>query len=102
MSELIWLALICAITYTIKPMLPDYLDLTRDRRSRIDGLRDMLADQHQTVFAVVNANEQLQRRIEKLEKLEETVEHNCLRLATLEGQMWKAVTAAPANEVRHD
>jgi hypothetical protein len=68
MSELIWLALICAITYAVKPMLPDYLDLTKHKRTDIDVLRDALNDQERTVFAIVRANEKMQRRIEELEQ----------------------------------
>ena len=112
-DTLIWCALIGAVAYAIKPMLPTYYELTKVSQHRLDAINDAVDDNEQTVLAVVGENEKLQRRLEVLESdvgghltrlddLDETVEHNCLRLAVLEERMWKATTAAPANEVRHD
>jgi hypothetical protein len=101
-------------------MLPSYYEITSVRRHSLDNMRDDISRLEESVNAINNAvddNEQeLMGAIKQLEELQsdvaghltrlddmdKTVSHNCLRLATLEGQMWKATTAAPANEVRHD
>jgi hypothetical protein len=70
-------------------------------------------DNEQTMLAIGNANEKLQRRLEVLESdvghhqtriddLDETVTRNCLRLAVLEDAALSARTGKPANEARHD
>lgn len=105
-ETLIWCALIGAVAYAIKPMLPTYYELTKVSQHRLDIINDAVDDNEQTVLAVAKRVEDMQSdmagHLTRLDDLNETVEHNCLRLATLEEQMWKAKTAAPANETRHD
>lgn len=112
-DTLIWCALIGAVAYAIKPMLPTYYELTKVSQHRLDAINDAVDDMEQTVLAIGSANEKMQRRLEVLESdaggsltrlddLNETVEHNCLRLAVLEGAALDAKTGTPANEARHD
>lgn len=105
-DTLIWCALIGAVAYAIKPMLPTYYELTKVSQHRLDAINNAVDDIEQTVLAVSKSVEDMQSdvagHLTRLDDLNETVKHNCLRLATLEGQMWKAMTAAPANEARHD
>lgn len=119
-ETLIWCALIGAVAYVTKGAFPSYYELTNVRRHSLDNMRDDIIDLEKRVDAINNAvddNEQeLMGAIKKIEDMQsdiaghltrlddtdKTVSHNCLRLATLEGQMWKAKAAAPANEVRHD
>lgn len=98
MSDLIWLALICAIAYTIKPMLPDYLDLTGDRRGRIDDLRARLDDQQRTVWDVVKENEQMRWRIDALEQARMAAPGPAVEITP---EVWAAAVAL-SKEANHD
>jgi ParB-like chromosome segregation protein Spo0J len=105
-ETLIWFALIGAVAYIIKPMLPNYYELIKARQSRLDTINDAIDDNERTMLAIGRKVGDLQSDIAgyltRLDDLNETVNHNCLRLAVLEEQMWKAKTAAPENEVSHD
>lgn len=95
-ETLIWCALIGAAAYVIRGAVPSYYQLTSNRPyARLDAVNDDLDDLEQEVAG-------LRKRIEGLEKLDETVTHNCLRLAVLEDAALKAKTGSPANEARHD
>ena len=106
-DTLIWCALIGAVAYVTKDAFPNYFELTRGRsKHRLDAINDAVDDMEQTVLAVAKLVEDMRSdaagHLTRLDDLNETVEHNCLRLATLEEHMWKAKTATPANEARHD
>lgn len=105
-ETLIWCALIGAVAYVTRAAFPSYYELTKVRQDRLEAINNAVDDNEQVMLGMGEELEKLQSdvagHLTRLDDLNETVEHNCLRLATLEGQMWKAVTAAPANEARHD
>ena len=105
-ENFVWCVLIAALAYILRDTLPTYRELTEGSSRRLDAINDAVDDNEQTMLAMGRKLEDLQSdvagHLTRLDDLNETVEHNCLRLATLEEQMWKAKTAAPANEVRHD
>lgn len=105
-ETLIWCALIGAVAYVTRAAFPSYYELTKIRQDRLDIINDAVDDNEQTMLAMGKKLEDLQSDLAgyftRLGDMGETVEHSCWRLATLEEQMWKAKTAAPANETRHD
>jgi len=106
-ETLIWCALIGAVAYVTKDAFPSYFELTRGRsKHRLDAINDAVDDNEQTMLAMGKRLEELQSDVAglltRLDDMDETLAHHNVRLATLEGWMWKATTAAPANEVRHD
>ena len=81
-DTLIWCALIGAVAYAIKPMLPTYYELTKVSQHRLDAINDAVDDNEQTMLAIGSANEKMQRR---LEVLESDVGGHLTRLDDLEG-----------------
>ena len=95
-ETLIWCALIGAVAYVTRAAFPSYYELTRGRaKHRLDAINDAVDDMEQEMAGIL-------QRIEELEKLDETVTHNCLRLAVLENAALDARAGSPANEARHD
>lgn len=92
-ETLIWCALIGAAAYVIRGAVPSYYQLTSNRpKARLDAVIDDLDDLEQKVTGL----------LDQIKDLDETVTHNCLRLAVLEDAALKARTGTPANEARHD
>ena len=104
-DNFVWCALIFALAYVARNMLPSYYEITSFRRHSLDNMRDDISRLEQSVDAINNAvddNEQeLMGALKKIEDLDETVTHNCLRLAVLEDAALSARTGKPANEARH-
>lgn len=105
-ETLIWCALIGAVAYVTREAFPSYYELTKNKWGRIDAINDAVDDNEQTMLAMGKRLEELQSDVAglltRLDDMDEALAHHNMRLATLEGWMWKATTAAPANEVRHD
>jgi len=62
-DALIWCALIGAVAYAIKPMLPTYYELTKVRQHRLDAINDAVDDNEQTMLAMGKKLEDLQSDI---------------------------------------
>jgi hypothetical protein len=105
-DNFVWCALIFALAYVGRNMLPSYYELTKAKHSRIDAINDAVDDNEQTMLAMGKRLEELQSdvagHLTRLDDLDETVTHNCLRLAVLEDAALSARTGKPANEARHD
>ena len=105
-ENFVWCALIFALAYVGRNMLPSYYELTNFRRHGLDNMIDDISRLEESVDAINNAvddNEQeLMGAIKRVEDLDETVTRNCLRLAVLEDAALSARTGKPANEARHD
>lgn len=105
-ETLIWFAVIGAMAYIIKPMLPNYYELIKARQSRLDTINDAIDDNDRTMLAISRKVGDLESDVAgyltRLDDLNETVTHNCLRLAVLEGAVLDAKAGMPANEARHD
>lgn len=105
-ETLIWCALIGAVAYVTRAAFPSYYELTKVRQDRLEAINNAVDDNEQVMLGMGEELEALRSdvagHLSRMDDLNKTVEHNCLRLATLEEQMWKAKTAAPANETRHD
>lgn len=126
-DNVVWCALILAVAYVSRHMLPSYYEITSVRRHSLDNMRDdilaldesveilikrvdainnQVDDDEQDLMGALKKIEELQSdvagHLTRLDDMDETLAHHNVRLATLEGWMWKATTAAPANEVRHD
>jgi hypothetical protein len=112
-DNFVWCALIFALAYVGRNMLPSYYEITSFRRHSLDNMRDdilaleesveILIERVDAINDAVDKNEQeLMGAIKRVEDLDETVTHNCLRLAVLEDVALSARTGKPANEARHD
>lgn len=77
-EALIWCALIGAVAYAIKPMLPTYYELTKVSQHRLDLINDTIDDNEQTMLAMGKKLEELQSDIAgyltRLDDLEARVE----------------------------
>ena len=74
-DTLIWCALIGAVAYAIKPMLPTYYELTKVSQHRLDAINDAVDDNEQVMLGMG----------EELEKLQSDVAGHLTRLDDLEG-----------------
>ena len=94
-DNFVWCALIIAMAYIFRDTLPTYRELTESSSRRLDAINDAVDDMEQEMAGIL-------QRIKGIEKLDETVTHNCLRLAVLENAALDARAGSPANEARHD
>ena len=75
-DTLIWCALIGAVAYAIKPMLPTYYELTKVSQHRLDIINDAVDDNEQTMLAMGK----------KLEDLQSDVAGHLTRIDDLDGK----------------
>ena len=82
-DNFVWCALIIAMAYIFRDTLPTYRELTESGSRRLDAINDAVDDNEQTMLAIGNANEKMQRR---LEVLESDVGGHFTRLDDLDGK----------------
>jgi predicted nucleic acid-binding Zn-ribbon protein len=90
-DNFVWCALIFALAYVGRNMLPSYYELTKAKHSRIDAINDAVDDNEQTMLAMGKRLEELQSDIaghltrlddmkEAFEKMKELVDLHERRL----------------------
>jgi chromosome segregation ATPase len=90
-DNMVWCALIFALAYVGRNMLPSYYELTKAKHSRIDAINDAVDDNEQTMLAMGRRLEELQSDIagyltrlddmkEAFEKMKELVDLHERRL----------------------
>lgn len=62
-DNFVWCALIFALAYVGRNMLPSYYELTKAKHSRIDAINDAVDDNEQTMLAMGRRLEELQSDI---------------------------------------
>ena len=62
-DNMVWCALIFALAYVGRNMLPSYYELTKAKHSRIDAINDAVDDNEQTMLAMGRRLEELQSDI---------------------------------------
>ena len=87
-DTLIWCALIGAVAYAIKPMLPTYYELTKVSQHRLDIINDAVDDNEQTMLAMGK----------KLEDLQSDIAGHLTRLDDIDG---RAIVGLRAVNVLH-
>jgi chromosome segregation ATPase len=105
-ETLVWCALIFALAYIGRNMLPSYYELTNVRRHSLDNMRDNILDLEESVNAINNAvddNEQdLMGAIKQLEELQSDVAGHLTRLDDMKEAFEKMKELVDLHERRLD
>jgi predicted nucleic acid-binding Zn-ribbon protein len=87
---MVWCALICALAYVGRNMLPSYYEITSVRRHSLDNMRDDILRLEQNVDAIQNAvddNEQeLMGALKQIEDMQSDIAGHLTRIDDLEGR----------------
>jgi chromosome segregation ATPase len=105
-DNMVWCALICALAYVGRNMLPSYYEITSVRRHNLDNMRDDILRLEQSVDAINNAvddNEQeLMGAIKQLEELRSDVAGHLTRLDDMKEAFEKMKELVDLHERRLD
>ena len=105
-DNFVWCALIFALAYVGRNMLPSYYELTNFRRHSLDNMRDDISRLEESVNAINNAvddNEQeLMGAIKQLEELQSDVAGHLTRLDDMKEAFEKMKELVDLHERRLD
>ena len=89
-DNMVWCALIFALAYVGRNMLPSYYEITSVRRHSLDNMRDDILRLETSVDAINNAvddNEQeLMGALKKIEDMQSDIAGHLTRIDDLEGR----------------
>lgn len=89
-DNVVWCALILAVAYVSRHMLPSYYEITSVRRHSLDNMRDDIIDLEQRVDAINNQvdddEQDLMGALKKIEDMQSDIAGHLTRLDDIDGR----------------